>query len=110
MIMSFLGEYLNASKRQSLRGRCLHFDLGERCKEIISAHSIQKMGNYKKLLKNHVYRMSADISILRKTYGKPQPKRIGIGKASTFPGFCKLHDNAVFEPIIRKGDGFIFFG
>lgn len=51
MIMSFLGEYLNASKRQSLRGRCLHFDLGVRCKEIISEHSIQKMGNYKKLLK-----------------------------------------------------------
>lgn len=100
MVMSFLGKYLDASKRQSSRGRCLHFDSGERCKEIISAHSIQKMGQLQHIAEdNHVYRMSADISTLRKTNGKPLPKRVGIGKASTFPGFCKPHDNAVFEPI-----------
>lgn len=96
----FLGKYLEAIKRQSLKGRCLHFDTGERCKEIISAHSIQRMGQLQHIAEDgHVYRMNGDISTLRKTNGTPVPKRIGIGKASTFLGFCKAHDNALFEPI-----------
>lgn len=96
----FLGKYLDAIKRQGLKGRCLHFDTGERCKEIISAHSIQRMGQLQHIAEySHVYRMNGDISTLRKTNGSPAPKRIGIGKASTFLGFCKAHDNALFEPI-----------
>ncbi|MCF3194863.1 hypothetical protein [Pseudomonas bubulae] len=96
----FLGNYLEAIKRQGSKGRCLHFDTGERCKEIISAHSIQRMGQLQHIAEDgHVYRMNGDISTLRKTNGTPVPKRIGIGKASTFLGFCKVHDNALFEPI-----------
>lgn len=99
--MTFFSEYLAESKRQRDRGRCLHFSDGVRCNEIISAHSIQKRGQLGLIAENgHVYRFNADPSTLRQTDdGMPQPKMIGINKASAFLGFCKQHDNSLFELI-----------
>jgi hypothetical protein len=34
--------FIKEQKKQTNRGRCLHFDAGNRCQEIIRAHSIQK--------------------------------------------------------------------
>lgn len=98
--MSFIADYQQESKRQSDRGRCLHFFDGIRCNEIISAHSIQKSGQLSLIAEGgHVYRLNADLSTLRQTQGIPHPKKIGVKKASTFVGFCKHHDNFLFEPI-----------
>ena len=44
-------------------------------------------------------RLSADLSFLRKSDGRPGWKRIGTNQVSTFPGFCGVHDNELFEPI-----------
>lgn len=88
------------SKDQDRRGRCLHYDKGERCNEIISSHSIQNKGQLSLIAEgSHVYCLSGDLSILKKTGGKPMLKKTGIKKASTFDGFCQLHDNKLFEPI-----------
>ena len=101
--MTFTDEYLNQSKRQEERGRCLHFSDGVRCNEIISAHSIQKSGQLATIAEDgHVYRMSAGLSTLRRTGGLPHPEKIGVRRASTFFGFCKYHDNALFGPIDKK--------
>lgn len=98
--MSFIGDFQRESKRQQNRGRCLHYSSGTRCNEIIAAHSIQNKGQLHLIAeKGHVYRLNADLSTLRKTDGLPTPKQIGIKQASTFAGFCKHHDNALFEPI-----------
>ncbi len=98
--MSFTSDFQRESKRQNNRGRCLHYSNGTRCDEIISAHSIQNKGQLNLIAEaGHVYRLNADLTILQKTGGCPLPQKIGINKVSTFPGFCKHHDNALFEPI-----------
>ncbi len=98
--MTFRSDFQDAIKRQNIRGRCLHFSNGERCNEIVAAHSIQKKGQLSLIAENgHVYRLSADRSTLRKTGGVPALKKIGLNNASTFLGFCKYHDNAFFEKI-----------
>jgi hypothetical protein len=70
------------------------------CGRVIArAHSVQLRGGLRRIARNgHVYRYSADPF----DYGRPGKsvnKLIGIRNASTFPGFCDLHDNATFEPI-----------
>lgn len=98
--MAFIEDYLQEMKRQSNRGRCLHFDKGGRCNEIVAAHSIQKSGQLKSIAEDgHIYRLSATHSILKDTGGFPAPKKIGLNQASTFAGFCKYHDNNLFKAI-----------
>ncbi|MBU6959014.1 hypothetical protein KRR23_14845 [Pseudomonas sp. CVAP len=98
--MSFANVHQAAMKQQSRKGRCLHFSDGLQCNEIISAHSIQKRGQLGLIAESgHVYRLNADLSTLKETGGKPLPKKIGVNRASTFPGMCKQHDNKLFSPI-----------
>jgi hypothetical protein len=98
--MSFANVHQAAMKQQSRKGRCLHFSDGLQCNEIISAHSIQKRGQLGLIAESgHVYRLNADLSTLKGTGGKPLPKKIGVNRASTFPGMCKQHDNKLFAPI-----------
>lgn len=98
--MNFIGEFLRESKGENKRGRCLHYEGGYRCNEMISAHSIQNNGQLSLISEaGHVYRLSTDIETLRKSRGALQLKKVGVNKASTFLGFCKAHDNALFKPI-----------
>lgn len=98
--MSFANAHQAAMKMQSKKGRCLHFSDGIQCNEIIAAHSIQKRGQLGLIAEaGHVYRLNADLSTLKETGGKPLPKKIGVNRASTFPGMCKQHDNKLFSPI-----------
>lgn len=70
--MPFLDDYQSELKRQSQRGRCLHYSNGERCNEIVSAHSIQKGGQLNLIAEEgHVYRLNADLSVLKKTKEPP---------------------------------------
>ncbi len=98
--MPFAADFLKETKRQRDRGRCLHFADGVRCNEIISAHSIQRGGQLSLIAEDgHVFRLNGDLSTLQQTKGTPAPKKLGVKKASAFAGFCKHHDNALFEPI-----------
>lgn len=69
---------------------------------IARAHSVQLRGGLRRIARNgHVYRYSGDVF----DHGRPGRlvhKLIGIRNASTFPGFCDLHDNAIFEPIDNR--------
>ena len=101
--MSIFEHLHRESKRQNERGRCLHFADGNRCNEIISAHSIQKKGQLRLIAEDgHVYRLSGEHSNLLQRDGAPYLNKIGIRRASTFPGFCKFHDNALFKPIDER--------
>ena len=98
--MLLIGEYLNEFKRLSRRGRCLHFAAGSRCDRIIGAHSIQNAGQLSLIEEGgHVIQVSADLSLMRKNNGNPGWARVGVNRASTFPGFCGKHDNELFESI-----------
>jgi hypothetical protein len=95
-----LNNWLKKGKKLSDKGRCLHFDQGKYCNEIISSHSIQKNQSLSAIADNgHVYEISRDIGNLKKNNGRISYKKSGINKVSTFLGFCKKHDNELFEPI-----------
>lgn len=95
-----LAKYLSKQKQFNNNGRCLHYDSGERCEEIINAHSIQKSRCLSAIAdRGYVYKLSGDIGSLRKNKGQLTFEKRGIKKVSTFLGFCKKHDNALFEPI-----------
>jgi len=98
--MTFIADFLRQIKREENRGRCLHFDSGGQCNEIIDAHSIQRSGQLAEIEEDgHVYQFSSNLSVLKKSGGKPAPRKIGWNGATTFAGFCKRHDNEVFKSI-----------
>jgi hypothetical protein len=95
-----LNAYVEMQKKLARKGRCLHFDSGSRCEEIISAHSIQKNGQLASIAdKGHVYTVSKNIGKLKKNNGCLTLEKCGISKVSTFLGFCKTHDAKLFSPI-----------
>ena len=101
--MSFIADFIKESNRLRNKGRCLHFADGNRCDQIIAAHSIQKLGQLRMIAEDgHVFRFSTEFSTLRKSSGLPFPKRIGVNKVSTFLGFCETHDSQRFEKIDRS--------
>lgn len=95
-----VSEYIDDYEMFFQRGRCLHYDNGDRCDEIIKAHSIQRNQSLSAIAQNsHVYQINKSIGSLIKNQGRITFKKCSIYKASTFLGFCKKHDNELFEPI-----------
>jgi hypothetical protein len=98
--LSKINDYLKDVNGLRKKGRCLHFDAGKRCDQFINAHSIQKGNLLNVIAENgHVYRLNSEISTLKKNNGKIEARKISINKVSTFLGFCKKHDNQLFEQI-----------
>lgn len=69
-------------------------------KSIKKSHSIQKNGVLRNISdENHVYKPEVDMT---QEEPKMEMKRIGINKASTFPGFCTEHER-LFDKFENKG-------
>lgn len=95
-----ISKFIDFQKKLSRKGRCLHFENGHRCNEIIRAHSIQRNQSLSDIADNgHVYKISSNIGSLKRNKGRLTYEKYGINKVSTFLGFCKKHDNELFEPI-----------
>lgn len=95
-----LGGFLKKQKNLTNKGRCLHFNNGIRCNLIIKAHSIQKNGVLSKIARDgKVYQVSKNFSDLKRSNGNVAFQLEGVSRVSTFKGFCKYHDNKLFEPI-----------
>lgn len=81
---------------------CLHPVAGKECgKKIIKAHTVQKNGGLNYIAKDgHVLGFKLNM----KTFGQDElsPVPIGVNSASTFSGFCNVHDNEVFAPIEKS--------
>ncbi|HET9132528.1 MAG TPA: hypothetical protein VFO86_16355 [Terriglobia bacterium] len=75
----------------------MHPDAGPPCKrKIVRAHTIQRGGGLSKIARRgEVYYFQEGIGLYR-DFG---PKLIGFRDASTFTGFCELHDRTTFAPI-----------
>ncbi|EPG66462.1 hypothetical protein [Leptospira wolffii] len=67
------------------------------CTKIIKSHSIQENRVLNKISINGEV-VTVGLEINQKNVGIA-PMKVGKSKASTFPGFCKLHDQNVFAPI-----------
>ena len=81
--------------------RCLFYDrFGNRCKcDAIQSHSIQKGGAIAAISENgHVLKIGPTLNA-KKLKDFETFERIGVNKASTFLGFCNLHDTEVFAEI-----------
>jgi len=100
LIPMSLSEYIKNMNELNQQGRCLHFDSGEQCNQIISAHSIQKSGQLKNIIENnHVMHIDPRVGSMIKNKGKLSASLISWNKVSTFNGFCQKHDNEIFAPI-----------
>jgi hypothetical protein len=78
---------------------CLYYDIAD-CDEMIEAHSIQKSGVLSLIEEGgQVFVPSSRHSDLKENKGRIAFRRRPIRGVSTFRGFCKRHDNAIFRPI-----------
>src|ERR1035437_4931680 len=95
-------EVIQESKK-SKEKMCLHPEADKTvCNEIIKAHSIQRAKILENISRNqHVYSFSSHIGDINKLV-RFEPKLIGINEASTFTGFCNMHDTETFKPIEIK--------
>lgn len=80
---------------------CLHPQAGSECSgDIVKAHSIQRGGGLSQIARNgEVYYFKEDLGGLYRSPGRITPQLVGYKLASTFTGFCGLHDRLVFAPI-----------
>jgi hypothetical protein len=80
---------------------CLHPDAPAGCAgKIIDSHTIQRSGPLRAISKNgEVYSMRGAANRLIENHGRLLPSRQGISTVSTFPGFCRQHDNEFFLPV-----------
>lgn len=72
--------------------------------QIVRAHSIPKSSSLKEIARNgHVYGFIPSLEAASNSLeGKIYPQLIGINEASTFTGFCNLHDTKLFSEIEDK--------
>ena len=95
--------FLDSFKSTFNSGYCLHPEAGaETCSgNIVKAHTIQRNGGLSRIAhKGHVFNClvhGTDIGEALRV--DSEPNLVGIGRASTFTGFCGFHDDALFAPI-----------
>jgi hypothetical protein len=90
--------------RKKIRGMggCLYYANSD-CDEMIEAHSIQRSGVLSLIAEDgEVFVPSSSYSDLKRNKGRLVFRRSAIRVVSTFRGFCKRHDNAIFRPIDDK--------
>jgi len=95
-----VGRQLEDSKKY-----CLHPAASARaCNgSIVKAHSVQEAMLRRIAKYGHVYTSDARMSTLVKTGGIVSYRSVGVNEASTFTGFCGVHDDRTFKPIEKSG-------
>jgi len=85
-------------------GYCSHPEAGIVCgPKVTDAHTIQRRGGLASVAEvGHVLTVKPSMQAIIDHKGAPPPRRIGVGRASVFPGFCNAHDSATFKPIEGK--------
>jgi hypothetical protein len=66
----------------------------------VNAHTVSRSSSLNRIARNgHVYTFTADIGAGLTNVTTLQLREVGVNKASTFTGFCALHDAATFAPV-----------
>lgn len=67
---------------------------------VVKAHTVPKSGSLQQIARNdHLYSFIPSLENMIKYNGRLQPELIGINRASTFTGFCSIHDSKIFSKI-----------
>jgi len=96
------GDLEKHAKTQGAKKTCSVKNLypDECSNKIINAHTISKSSSLKDISDNgHVMGSKPSLSGLIKNNGKFSLELVGINKASTFTGFCSVHDKEIFSPL-----------
>lgn len=96
----FKGRMIGALNKKWIPKQCFHKGVSTPCiGNIVDAHTVSKSSSLKSIaVKNHVYSVDNSFETLEKNNGNFTIKKIGIGRASVFPGFCQEHDAKLFSP------------
>lgn len=82
---------------------CFYPGCSSKKSDVIQSHTMQKSGNLLLIAdeSNHVYQYRVTTTAFRdfEKYGFFSPTKIGVNRASTFPGFCAYHDKQLFKEI-----------
>jgi hypothetical protein len=100
-----LFEGFEALRVEFAKGYCLHPDAGAAaCNDIANAHTIQRQRGLAAIAEsNHVLSVKDGMHRVYQNMGQIVSARVGINIASTFPGFCRKHDNEMFR-LAEHGD------
>lgn len=72
-------------------------------KKIINAHTVSKSSSLKEISENgHVMGAKPSLNSLIKSNGQITLEKVGIKRASTFSGFCSVHDKELFSLLEDK--------
>ena len=74
--------------------------------DIIKAHTISRKFIQSIAIQNHVYSVDKSLNAIHSNNGRLKYKKTGINIATVMTGFCKKHDNEIFEYI--ENDNFIY--
>jgi len=67
---------------------------------VVRAHTVSKSGSLKRIAADgHVYAFVPSIMSIAKGKGVLAPELRGVNQASTFTGFCAVHDKRLFAPV-----------
>lgn len=98
-------EQLTGLRDALAQGFCAHPDAASGvCGSIAWAHTIQRARGLQAIAEEqHVIAFNSGYNRLPATGGRFEPARLGINRASTFPGFCAVHDGELFRPVEGGG-------
>lgn len=92
--------FLNRITAEQAKGQCSHPDASSSACSggTVAAHTLQEEGGLRAISEDgHVTWVKKGAAAIARSNGKIVPVREGIGRATTFPGFCQIHD-ATFAP------------
>ena len=101
---SWFGNTAQAFKRRTRKKECLApQQLHSACRgKVISAHTVSRSSLEKIAENGHVLSFVPSVSNLLKHGSAIKPQPQGVGRASTFTGFCEKHDNLIFSPLEKS--------
>lgn len=96
-----IGETMAKMHVELQQGYCSHPDAGSSCSaKIIRSHTVQRAVGLGAIAENgHVLSGKAGLTKIYEREGTLDPESVGVKSASTFNGFCGLHDSAMFRPV-----------
>lgn len=86
------------------KGYCSHPTASpSTCTKISKAHTVQRRGGLAAIAEDgHVLTVKPTMKGMIDNEGAPGPRRVGVGQASVFPGFCSAHDTQLFKTVEGK--------
>ena len=99
-----MGKIIAQLNRELDVGYCLHPEANANtCNRTINSHTVQRNGGLAVITeKGHVISPKKGFREIYKNDGKTTPQLFGVKKATTFRGFCGLHDNEMFEKVEQE--------